>query len=1386
MNRVRYIGYKLIKTVIIYVLMSKIIFPQTINFQKLSTSDGLSNNLIYDIIQDKTGFIWIATDNGLNRFDGYEFKIFRSNPNNENSLADNSVWSLAEDKDGKLWIGTKSGWLHCYDPAKEKFTKWYIASDITKENTITVIYPEDDKIWIGTYRSGLYRFNPKAGKIENWRSNPFDSSTLSHNYILSIIKDDEGNIWLATYNGLTKVRKIKSEVLFERFYKDDKNQNSLSDNILWNLSIDEFDRDILWIGTANHLTSYNIKEKKFQRYIIPNPDNLQFGTGSGYVIVEFYNNQKILWINSYAGLLRYNLTTSNVDRFTAEKNNSTSLPSDRINKIYRDKSGVLWIGTDNGLAFFSPKKTKFNYIISPELGFLNSKELYNININAIAITTSETVWIGTEKGLYYSDDKNTVRKFSALGDANIWSLFADKNNNLWVGTYGLGFYQIINKTKKIVNWTLIDKRLKSVSRNFVKSIFADDDGKIWIGYWGLGLARLNPVTKEFKTFLHSNSDSASLSFDDVWVIFQDRKGRIWIGTNGGGLNIFQNDSSGFIHLVSDPKARIKLGSNSIYSICESRFESANNRTVLWIGTNNGLTKLIINETKETDLLNRLESEIYTVENGLPDNSIKSLIEDNRGNLWIGTSSGISMFNPPTKRFINFNMDDGLISNDITLSAAAMLNNNLIFMGSKSGLIYFQPDYIRLSEYIPPVLITDFRIFYQTVVVSDTSLLSKSIIYSNEVSIPHSGNVFSMSFAAFDFNSPKSIKYAYMLEGFDKNWIYVTDRRNATYTNLNPGEYLFKVKSTNSDGVWYDNIKTLKVIILPPWWQTYWAIGLYLLVFVLGVWGIVRFQVNREKLRSELKRQEFEAHHLREVEKMKSRFFANLSHEFRTPLLLIKGPLEQLINGKAEGNLLEYYQMIKRNADNLQNLVEQLLELSQLESESIPLNKQYQNIVTAIANSIANFLPLAEQKKIKLSFNCKFNSIQILFDRDKLEKIINNLLSNAIKFTKEYGEINVDIYPRYKNDIYELEIIVCDTGIGISEEYIDKIFDRFYKIDDPSNKSYGCGIGLALVKELVLIHQWKISVASKPDEGTTFTISIPLTKEEYDRIISYPKDEYEEELSSSEEFNKEILISVSKTNENKCASILFVDDSEDVRTYVSHLLEPHYNLFVCDNAKDAIDIAVNNSPDLIVSDVMMPDFDGIEFCKIIKTDLRTCHIPLILLTARATQDGKIEGLETGADDYIVKPFDSEELMVRIKNLIEQRKLLREKFSKEIYIKPDSIATNVLDKEFIIRLTKIVEKNIGDFNFDSDKLAKELSVSRSQLNRKIKAITGIGPGEFIRDLRLRKAAKMILENKFSITQIALEVGFASPAQFTRAFAKKFNCLPSEFKEKCAGNK
>jgi signal transduction histidine kinase/DNA-binding response OmpR family regulator len=623
-----------------------------------------------------------------------------------------------------------------------------------------------------------------------------------------------------------------------------------------------------------------------------------------------------------------------------------------------------------------------------------------------------------------------------------------------------------------------------------------------------------------------------------------------------------------------------------------------------------------------------------------------------------------------------------------------------------------------------------------------------------------------------------------MEGFDNDWVNSGSRRFVTYTNLNPGEYIFKVKSTNSDGIWNENAKELKVIITPPWWQTPWAIGLYALIFLLGVWGIIKFQTYRTRLQHELKMQEFEAHHLREVENMKSRFFANLSHEFRTPLTLIKGPLEQLISGRIKENLKDYYKMLLRNTEKLQNLIDQLLELSQLEAETIPLNKQNLELVSLLRSFTYSFMPLAEQKFITLSFNSTVDRINVMIDRDKLEKIINNLLSNAFKFTQSGGKISVDLTIE-KDNANELAIVsISDSGIGIPDEYQSKIFDRFFQMDDDSKGNQtGSGIGLALVKELATLHNWDISVQSIEGEGTVFTLKITLEKTidfekenvvTLDSEIKIAKEEYifdsidgeiGEDGNSDKQFTGEPVI-------------LFVEDSHDVRNYVYDLFKQDYKVLLAEKAEDGIELALKNTPSLILSDIMMPGMDGIEFCRRIKSDWQTSHIPVILLTAKATSNSKIEGLETGADDYVTKPFNFEELAARIKNLIEQRKHLREKFSKEINIKAESISSNVVDKEFVQKIIDIIEKNLGNEKFDSQMLSEELFVSRSQLNRKLHAVTGQGPGEFIRIYKLKRAAQMIVENRLSITQIAYEVGFGSPAQFTRSFKKYFNCLPSDF--------
>jgi signal transduction histidine kinase/ligand-binding sensor domain-containing protein/DNA-binding response OmpR family regulator len=1383
------------------------IVPQTIHFNHLTTEDGLSNNNVYDVIQDQIGFLWFATDDGLNRFDGYDFKVFRNDPTNKNSLSDNSVWALREDKNGNIWIGTQNGWLNRYDQVTENFRRWKIESDVLKENAITYIYEDrEGLIWVGTYRSGLYRPDPSNNKIDHWYNKPNDNSSISNNYVSSILEDKNGNLWISTYNGLNKFNPKSPSKIFTHYFHLPENSNSISNSLVWFLTQSESDPNIIWIGTANGLTKFQIDKEIFSQIQIPNPDRLQFGNAVASVIEEkTKDGENVLWIDSYAGLIRLNIKNGNANRLINDKYDPNSIISNQIHRMFRDRSNVVWLATDKGLSYFSFKNAKFNYLFSDNFNITNPEVIRKKNITAITITSDKRIWFGTDEGLYYSDNSNgtmTIKKLKHLEKLNVWSL-ASGSNELWIGTYGSGLFQLDLKTDRLKAIPNYEKKSKSPAVKYVKSLCVDKEDNLWIGFWGMGLARLNPSNEHYEGWLNNKGDTSSLSFDDVWVIHQDRKGRMWIGTDGGGLNLAywqaglldENDGGRFYRWNVAGSGSENLSSRGVYSICEASMKkSSEDVTVLWIGTNNGLNKFVVKNSesnKEFSSPPEVEITQFTIKNGLADNSIKSIVEDDNGNLWLGTGSGISFFDIDKNQFTNFSKTDGVVGSDFNFSAAYKNKDGIIFMGNTEGLNYFFPSDIKLSTFMPPLLITDFQIFNKSVEINEDSPLKSSIFQNEKIILSYRQNVFSFQFAALDYSSPQKIQYEYKMEGFDKDWVNSGSRRFVTYTNLNPGEYNFKVKSTNSDGIWNENIRELKVIITPPWWQTPWAIGLYALIFMLGVWGIFKFQTYRTRLQQELKMQEFEAHHLREIESMKSRFFANLSHEFRTPLTLIKGPLEQLISGRIKENLKDYYKMLLRNTEKLQNLIDQLLELSQLEAETIPLNKQRLDLVSLLRSFTYNFMPLADEKFITLVFNSSVESLTAMVDRDKIEKIINNLLSNAFKFTPAGGKITVDIALKNSTEPGIATIKISDTGIGILEEHQSKIFDRFFQIDDNSANSFqqekrsstGSGIGLALVKELVSLHNWNISVKSKEGEGTTFTLKIPVDKEAaFEDLkevpsITEPKERRREEISNLIELEDEIEMDTEKQQEER-PIVLIVEDSPDVRSYVYDLLKQDYKVLLAENAEVGIELALKNTPDLILSDIMMPGMDGIEFCHRIKTDWQTSHIPFILLTAKATEESKIEGLETGADDYLTKPFNYEELAVRIKNLIEQRKRLREKFGKEINVKAETLSSNVVDKEFVQKIIDIIEKNLGNENFSSETLAEQLFVSRSQLNRKLQAVIGQGPGEFIRSYKLKRAAQMILENRLNITQIAYEVGFGSPAQFTRSFKKYFNCLPSEF--------
>ncbi len=1382
------------------ILSSAFTQAQKLYFTNYTTRNGLSNNKVNSILQDNNGFIWSATEDGLNRYDGYGFKIFRNDPKDSLSLSDNNIWTLFKDKSDGIWIGTNGGYLNRYDQKKNIFYKWQLNPDRKKETEITAIYQDkSNDVWIGTYQDGIYKLDLSNNKIEHWTFNTDDSKSLSNNFITSILEDSFGTIWISTYNGLNRINQNTKEISFDRFFNDPSNKNSLPANLVWNVSQSKLNSKIIWIGTANGIASFDVEKEKFTNYQIRSEKSYQFGNSIASIIEEVVNNDTIIWLGTYAGLVRINKETNHTDRFMKNENQQGSIVSNKINDIMKDHSGVTWIATENGLSKISNKSLRFNNLFSDESDEYLFNELYGKSVKSISKDAKGNFYFGTERGIvaFHPGNINPIIKYPQTSGLNIWSLISDQDGNLWVGTYGQGLKFFNVGSGKIEDIKIKSPTFKTSAYDYVKSLELSDKNLL-IGFWGGGLAEMNLKTHKYKIWINDVNNPSSISYNDVWSILKDNKKRIWIGTNGGGLNLFDDSGDGkFYEMFNAGNKKNKLSSMSIYVLREAENLKVSmdvNQTILWVGTSSGLDKVVINNSTDEDNINKIGVEISSYLPGEEsiDNSVKNIIEDKNGDLWVSTSSGLSFFDVKKEAFTNYSEADGLIGNEFNSGSSLISNEGTMYFGTIGGINFFEPEQISLSSYNPPVLITDFQIFNQSVQINSNSPLNVNIYKAESLHLSFSQNVFSFQLAALDFNFPQSIQYAYKMEGFDKDWIYSGNRRFITYTNLGSGNYTFKYKATNSDGVWNENYSSVIVNISPPWWRTIWSYIIYVLLILTGVIVLRRFELNRTKLRNELRMRDFEVKKQHELEVMKSRFFTNLSHEFRTPLTLIRGPVEELMKGNFKNNPVEYYQLIYRNSKKLQLLIDQLLELTRLENAAIPLKARKEDLVKQTQGLFLSFESIAKQKNISLVFNSEKDFVICWLDGDKFEKIINNLISNALKFTPENGTVSVSI--KLKNGNYA-EVMISDSGIGIPEEKLEMIFDRFFQVDDSSNKSFGgSGIGLALVKELIELHRWQINVSSKEETGTEFSIIIPLYDSylsENEKIIEGIPGKLSGETGSLEETTDEFIeinekeIEDEIKHKNRLISakplILIVEDSEDVRSYLKSLLERNYRISEATNGKNGLEKSTELMPDLIVSDVMMPSMDGIDFCRKIKTEIQTSHIPVILLTAKASQESKLEGLETGADDYLTKPFSSIELIVRIKNLLGQRKHLREKFAREIKIDLSTIAVTSLDNEFLRRAFDVAEKNLSNSEFNSEEFAKEMFLSRSQFHRKLIAITGQGPGEFLRTFRLKKSATLILEKRLSVTQIAFEVGFSSPSHFTKAFRQQFNCLPTEFIEK-----
>jgi len=1017
------------------------ISAQEIKFKKFTVEEGLSNSFVNCLLQDRTGFIWFGTDDGLNRFDGYDIKVYRNYPDDKFSLSENIIWALCEDHSGNLWIGTKSGGLNKYDPNTDRFEYWNLDSISTVEINITTIY-EDSKenIWIGTYKNGLYRLNPSQNKFDHWQNNLNNSLILSDNFITSIIEDHNSTIWIGTYNGLDKFVSDRSEKPFAQILTDNNNP-------IWYLGKSSFPENTIWMGTLNGLIKINPTNESLTQLTLPENYGLQFGSSVSSVVEEECFGERILWVGTYGGLIRLNLTTGDKERFLQSKKADSELLSNQIQDIILDKSGVVWIATENGVNSYSPKNSKFNSLSSGRFLTEILSELSNKNLRSITQTTDETIWFGTDGGLTGIKSKietNSVIHNSELRSLNVWSLFNGSNNRLWIGTYGQGLIEFNLNTNALRSRRVENPAFSSAAYNYVKAIREDYAGQIWIGLWGGGLARLNPVTGEVEHWRNDSGNPASLSYNDVWVISQDKKGRIWIGTNGGGLDLYQGKKqNNFYNWNSDRKNKQSLSSNSIYSICESiagtRFDD---QTLLWIGTANGLNKFIIKNNPDSNNNSKPKVDIiyYSVDDGLADNAIESILEDKNGNLWIGTSSGISFFNVEKELFTNYTSADGLNGSSINSSAAFKTSDGLILFGCTNGLNYFFPDRILQSGYSPPVVITDFQILDQPEGLKNKSENRTSVFNSKSFELSHNQNDFSFQFASLDYNAPELNQYAYMLEGFDRDWIYGGNRRFVTYTNLDPGEYTFRVKATNSDGVWSNQIAKISIVINPPFWRTWWAYTIYVIAFFSGLAVIRAAEIRRRKKKEEERlRREREGARLREAElrarnieqgkeiekqKIRNRIAQDLHDEIGSNLSSISLMSELIqkgekLNAEAFDKINRIHKVAKKSTQSIRDIV----WLTNPASDSL------KDLIAKMKDVADNTLG-----KFNLSFNYPKDIADVNLPPEKKRNIfliykeaVNNIVKHA---EAKSAEINFKI----QNDSIFLSISDDGKGFIISDSF----------------------------------------------------------------------------------------------------------------------------------------------------------------------------------------------------------------------------------------------------------------------------------------------------------------------------------------------------------------
>lgn len=1407
-----------------------------LQFSQISTINGLSQNTVRAIIEDKKGFIWAGTLDGLNRYDGYRIMSYKPVLGNANSLIDHRIKDVFQDRNGYLWIKTYKNEFSCYDPVSDSFTNYNLGLNGKNVSYTNYYESSNGDIWLWGNTDGCLRI----ARNNNGFTTTFflaDKASGGKNRCRFLFEDSKNTIWVGGETGLYQIENDQANDLFSGKFSFTK-ATELNNKIYFtteNGYIVEYDikrkifnqikfphennalvnivkltnRELLVIAQPSGLFSFNINNQLFEKpqwandeqlkwhvdFIVDKNEGIWLFNHSGFMwyynqenqqvkklelipsdiinIIDserynvFIDSKNLIWITTYGnGLFCYNPASDILSNYKYNANQN-SLASDYLLSITEDHYGNIWIGSEYA-GIIKIVKSNYNIkIIRPEKETSIGK---NNNVRTVYEDAFNNFWIGTKNGSLYVYDNALTEGKCIYKDINPYTL-AEYDGEIWVGTKGKGLYILDRKSQKeIAHLSNLDaNNTHKLNHNTIFSILKDNKNRMWLGTFGGGinLAERGSGNITFKQFFANEGNRSYIR-----CVYQDSKGTIWAGSSDGLIR-FNPDE-----LIKDPASykiyqmnladKNTLNSNDIKTIYEDTDGS------IWIGTaGGGLNKYV-----EPDGDEKEHFVAYTTKEGLSGDFVTGILEDKEHNLWISTESGITKFDKKNNFFMVFHFSEKTYGNHFNENANIYTQDGNMFWGSLDGLLIFNPESFLPNANTPPVTLTNFFIYDQSVKAGGKdSPLKQSISYSENIRLNYKQNTFSIEFASLELKDPTKNQYSYILENYDKQWSPVGHSNTATYKNLPPGKYVFKVKGANSDGVWNQHATTLTVEITPPFWRSVYAYIIYVVLALLILYVALRLIYKFNRLNNNVKVE-------KELTNHKLRFFTNISHEFRTPLTLIRGAVENL-NSQPEtpDKIKKQINVLSRNSAVLTKLIDQLLEFRKLQNNVLTLDLEETDIIDFCREIHNSFEEMAIRKNIDYQFIHEIESFKMYIDKRKVDKIIYNLLSNAFKFTPKEGKIELVVSFDEKHQT--CLISVKDNGIGVKKEKQHLLFSRFMQINFSST---GTGVGLSLVKEFIDVHKGKVWHENNQEQGSIFHVELSTNADIYKgenfiitpdpEVIAADTNKNGNVPENPAEYPENIQLPEIDDSTLSNYKMLIIDDNDDIRNFLTDEFSKYFMVDTAEDGKIGLQKAIETNPDLIICDVMMPEMDGFEVTSKLKEEFQTCHIPVILLTAHSSIEHQLEGIQSGADAYIMKPFSLKYLVTRVFKLIEQREQLKKRFSSEYVLDGNLITTTDKDKEFFHLMEEILGNNLSDPEFSVDKFAESAKLGRTIFYKKVKGITGLSPNELIKIRRLKLAAELLLKGEMTVSEIAYKVGFDDPFYFSKCFKTQYNCPPSKF--------